>query len=70
MDETLIKHVADGTGLPKEKVIEILDQWILETGKSPQNISLEDFREVLVHIMQNIFAEVASGENDFIQLSR
>ena len=70
MDETLIKLVSQGTGLGEEKTKEILDQWILSTGKSPQNLSLEDFREVLIDLMQNLFAEGADGENAFIQLTR
>ena len=70
MDETLIKQVAQGLGLTEEKVETILSDWIQETGKSPQSLSLEDFREVLVEIMQKLFTEVSDGENDFIQLSR
>ncbi len=70
MEETLIKQVAQGTGLEPEKVKAILSEWVQETGKSPQDINLEDFREVLVEIMQKIFTEVASGENPFIQMRR
>ena len=70
MDETLIQCVAQGTGLPKDKVEEVIKNWIIESGKSPQDIKLEDLREVLVGLIQNLFAEVASGENEFIQLSR
>ena len=68
MDETLIQCVAQGTGLSKDKVEEIIKQWVMESGKSPQDLKLEDLREVLVGLVQNLFAEVASGENDFIQL--
>ena len=70
MDETLIKQVAESTGLGTDKVETILKEWIQSTGKSPQNLGLEDFREVLVEILQNLFSEVASGENQFIRISR
>ena len=69
MEETLIKLVSQGTGLSEEKTKDILNQWIIDSGKSPQNLSSEDFREVLIDIMQNLFTEVADGENPFIQLS-
>ncbi len=70
MDDTLIKQVALGTGLSEEKIKEVIDKWILQTGRSPQNISSEDFREVLVELVQNLFSEVAAGDNKFIQTCR
>ncbi len=70
MDDTLIKQVAQGMGLGEDRIKEILDKWIQDTGRSPQDLSLEDFREVLVELMQSLFLEVASGENSFIQTSR
>ncbi len=70
MDETLIKAVAQGTGLEQDRIKEILNQWIVDSGRSPQNLSIEDLREVLVELMQSLFTEVASGENKFIQTSR
>lgn len=69
MDETLIKQVALGTGLSEDRIIEIINKWVQETGRSPQNLSLEDFREVLVEMIQSLFLEVAQGDNRFIQTS-
>ena len=70
MDETLITQLCEGTGLPKDIVEKQLKEWVLESGKSPQDLTLEDMREVLIKVMQDLFTEVASGENPFIQLSR
>lgn len=70
MDETLIREVAKGIGMEEYKVETILKKWVLKSGRSPQDLSLEDLREVLVQVMQDLFTEVASGENPFIQLSR
>lgn len=69
MDETLIKHVAELTGLGNDKVREILKKWVLENGRSPQNLSLDDLRPILVSMIQNVFAEVVDGENEYIKLS-
>jgi hypothetical protein len=70
MDETLIEAVANETGLNQDTVESIIKKWVLESGKSPQDLRLEDFREVLVKMVQDLFTEVASGENEFIQVSR
>lgn len=70
MDETLIKQLASALNLQEDSVEKIVKQWVMEYGKSPQDLSLEDFREVLVHLLQDLFTKVAAGENKFIQLSR
>ena len=69
MDETLVNQVAMHTGLDQDQVHKILKNWIMETGKSPQDLGLEDFREVLVHILQNLFQEIADGENKYVKVS-
>lgn len=69
MDETLINQVAKQTGLDQEQVQKVLKDWVMETGKSPQDIGLEDLREVLVHILQNLFQEIAEGENKYVKVS-
>lgn len=69
MDETLLESVALATGLPKQKVLDQLKEWVLASGKSPQDLSLEDLREVLVPLLQKVFCEVAQGENEYIKLS-
>lgn len=69
MDETVIDQIIQATGLPQEQVKEQLHKWVLATGKSPQSLSLEDLREVLIYFLQDLFCEVKSGQNDFIKLS-
>ena len=69
MDEALIAQVAQGTGLSGDKVESIIKKWVMDSGKSPQELSLEDLREVLVGVLQHLFAEVVDGENPFISLS-
>ena len=70
MDENLIKQVSLLTGLNQPQVEGIIKKWVLETGKSPQDLKLEDLREVLVELIQNLFQEVSNGENEYIKLSR
>jgi hypothetical protein len=70
MDETLIKQVAQGTGLSEDRIKDFIDKWVIETGRSPQNLSFEDFRAVLVELIQDLFSEVADGKNAFIRTSR
>ena len=69
MDETLIKCVAQEIGLPQPRVEEILKTWLLESGRTPQDIGIEELRKILADWVQNLFLQAASGENPFIQLS-
>lgn len=69
MDEAIVQKVVESTGLSTQRVSQILKEWVIETGKSPQDLSLEDFREVLVHILQNVFAQIAEGEHQYIKIS-
>ena len=69
MDETLIKCVAEATGLSADRVDQIIKQWVMERGLSPSNLSMDQTREILVDILQTLFAEVAEGQNDFIKIS-
>ena len=69
MDETLVEQVVLGTGLSPDQVKKIIKSWVLETGRSPQGLKLEDLREVLVCVLQEVFAEVVSGKNKHISLS-
>lgn len=69
MEETLIKSLSQATGLEASKIESILKQWIMDQGRSPQSLSLEDLREVLVPILQDLFSEVADGHNPYISLS-
>lgn len=70
MDETLIETVIKATGCPSEKLSEQLKTWLMEAGKSPKDPSLEDLREALIPILQDLFTEVATGRNSYIRLSR
>lgn len=69
MDETLLETVAEATGLPKKMVLRKLKSLLLSSGQNPQEVTLEGLREVLVPLLQNLFCEVAQGENEFINLS-
>ena len=69
MDETLLETVAQATGFPKDEVIKQLRSWLKEAGKNPENPTLDDLREALVFVLQDLFKEVADGKNDYISLS-
>jgi hypothetical protein len=69
MEEALFFKIVQATGLPQTYVMFKLKELIIASGKNPQEITLEDLREAIVPLMQNIFSEVASGENEFIKLS-
>ena len=69
MEETIMDQVVKATGLPELEVKEALEKWILEAGKSPQDMNLEDFREVLRTLILNLMNDVADGNNDYISLS-
>ncbi len=62
MDEKMLEQLAEKTGLPKDLVVRELKKWILEKGESPQGITLEGLRSVLVKITQDLFSEWAKGE--------
>lgn len=68
MDETLLSQIVEATGLPKHLVDGVLKNWILKSGKSPQDLTLEDLREVLVGSLQDLFTEVKAGENSQVKL--
>ena len=70
MDENLIKQVALLTGLPNSKVETVIKNWIVESGRSPQDIGLEDLKEVLISLVQGLFNDVAQGTNEYITLSQ
>ena len=69
MDETVLDAVIGATGLPKDHVKKRLENWIVSTGRSPQALTLEDLREVLVHFLQDLFCEVKAGQNEFVKIS-
>ena len=69
MDETLLETVAQATGFPKDTVMEQLKAWLVKAGKDPEDPSLDDLREALASILQDLFTEVVAGENDYISLS-
>ncbi len=69
MEEALLETVIKATGLPADQVRANLNSWIVQVGKSPKNLSIEDLREVLVHVLQNLFTEVLDEENPYIKIS-
>ncbi len=70
MDETLLDVVIEATGLPKELLRSRLNEHIMSMGKIPGNLTLEDLREVVAPLLQNLFSEIADGENQYIKLRR
>lgn len=62
MDETILEKIAANTGLPKDLVINEIKEWAWAEGKNPQTLTLEDFREIMVKLLQNIFSDIAEGE--------
>ena len=69
MDETLLETVVHATGFPKDEMMEQLRSWLKEAGKNPENPTLDDLREALASVLQDLFREVAAGKNDYISLS-
>lgn len=65
MDETLIEKIATHSGLPKELVINEIKEWAWAEGKNPQTLTLEDFREIMVKLLQNVFSDIAAGKIPF-----
>ena len=70
MEETLIETLVKATGCPRERVLEQLGNWLLKAGKNPKNPSLEDLREALIPILQELFTDVAAGKNSYIKLNK
>ena len=69
MEETLLETVIMATGLPADDVRQKLNSWLLKAGKSPKNLSIDDLREALVHVLQHLFTEVRDEENPYIKIS-
>lgn len=65
MDETnsIMEQVIAATGLPEATVQRMLNSYILESGMSPQNLSMEDFKDILVNLLQDVFLQIKNGEN-------
>ena len=70
MDEKLVDQVAQLTGLSEKKVSHVIQKWVVDSGRNPQELSLEDLREVLTHLIQDLFVEVSKGENQYITLAQ
>ena len=70
MDETLLDTVIEATGLPQELLKPRLIEHVLTLGKNPASLTLEELREVIVPLLQDLFSEIADGDNQYITLGR
>ena len=67
MDERVIEQVIVATGLPTHLVREQVHQWALERGKNPHKLKIEDLREILIYLVQELFCDVEQGNNPYIK---
>jgi hypothetical protein len=68
MDETLIKTLIRATGLPQEEAQKMLRKILMDSGKNPQEFSLEDLRLIMGQLLQDLFCEVQDNKNPYIKL--
>jgi len=68
MEETLLETVIRATGLPSDEVRKKLNLWLVQAGKNPKNLNIEDLREALVHVLQDLFTEVYDEKNPYIKI--
>jgi|GEM_PF-6437729 len=63
MDETnnVLEDIINATGLPEDLVSTSLKAYILESGKSPQNMSMDEVRDILVNLLQDVFLDIKDG---------
>lgn len=68
MEETLVIQVAKMTGLDKQIVKSLLHKWAMDKGVSPQDLTEDSIKEVMVSLVQDLFSEVSDGKNKYITL--
>lgn len=54
----LLQILIEATGLPQESVEQELVQILARRGVSPENVTLDDLREVLANYMQDTLIEM------------
>jgi plasmid stability protein len=57
MADSLFNTVIQATGLPEDSVEKELRALIAQHGKSPQDLTLDDLREILADYLQTIILE-------------
>ena len=71
MEETkTFENLMDATGLPIEILREHLTAYLIEGGHSPRNLGLDDIRDIVTNMLQDLFLEIKDDNNPFIQLQR
>ena len=63
MGKELIHTVVEATGLPQDPVHRELKSLLTANGKSMDNLSLEDLREVMAEYLQSVFVELKESHN-------
>lgn len=58
MGETLLRKVVQATGLPQDPVQRELEEFIEHHGKSPQDLTLDEFRDIMVEYLQSVFLDL------------
>lgn len=58
MGETLAKTVIAATGLPQDPVEKEFNALLEKHGKTPENLTLEELREVMAEYLQMVFLEL------------
>jgi hypothetical protein len=58
MGETLLRKVVQATGLPQDPVQKELEVFIEQHGISPQDLTLDELRDVMVEYLQSVFLEL------------
>lgn len=58
MGETLAKTVIAATGLPQDTVEKEFNALLEKHGKTPENLTLEELREVMAEYLQMVFLEL------------
>ncbi|MCB0377638.1 MAG: hypothetical protein KDD33_04035 [Bdellovibrionales bacterium] len=69
MDETKIKEIIEATGLPSQLIQNLISERALLRGISPRELTLEDFKEVLVQLLQDVFTDIKDGRDQRIKIS-
>lgn len=57
MGNPLIKTVVEATGLPEDPVQRELNQLIAQHGKNPDELTIEDLREIVADYLHSVMLE-------------
>ncbi len=63
MGKNLAKTVVQATGLPQNPVEKELQSLLVKHGTSPEDLTLDQLRDVMAEYLQTVFLEIAEQEN-------